>query len=81
MASQQAGADRRNVAFAAGQYQKQNNDNFVDHILDCTRSYGRAIASRAATARTVKPTDRANLPIAGRPVREGVPDGRQGRPA
>jgi hypothetical protein len=41
MASQQAGADRRNVAFAAGQYQKQNNnDNFVDHILDCTRSYG-----------------------------------------
>ena len=30
----------RNERFAAGQYQKQrNNDNYVDHILDCQRAY------------------------------------------
>jgi hypothetical protein len=40
MASMQAGADRRDIKFEAGQYQKQNNtDNYVDFILDCQRSY------------------------------------------
>jgi len=40
MASMQAGADRRDIQFAEGQYRKQNNtDNFVDHILDCQRAY------------------------------------------
>lgn len=40
MASQEAGAERRDIQFEEGQYQKQsNNDNFVDYVLDCQRYY------------------------------------------
>jgi hypothetical protein len=41
MASSERGRETRNANFKEQQYQKQrNNDNFVDHILDCQRAYG-----------------------------------------
>jgi len=40
MASFERGRDIRAERFKDGQYQKQrNSDNYVDHILDCQRSY------------------------------------------
>ena len=40
MASFERGRDMRDIKFKDGQYEKQrNNDNFVDHILDCQRGY------------------------------------------
>ena len=41
MASSERGREERNANFRDQQYQKQrNNDNFVDHVLDCQRAYG-----------------------------------------